>query len=213
MPEDNRMYRVECLNCQRPYDAEQAAECDCLEQPRSLRCPHCAGCFCKAPQKYKTEFWANAPRELWSRRKSLPESAPAANATPAAVMRPLVLFADDDPVGRAIARRVIGALEVGVIVASDGDEALWMAREYQPEIVITDAFMPKLDGREVARIIKDELPKTKVVVISGLYKDPRYKHEAMRDFKVDDYLTKPVSPAALREAVVKQLGDARPPKS
>lgn len=193
------MYNVKCFHCGRLFDAVTAEDCDCIEVTRSLTCPHCNDCFCDAPQRYKTEFWANAPRDLWSRRKSLPE------AIPATLIRPLVLFADDDGISRAIATRVLGAMGLGVIVATNGDEALSMAREHKPELIVTDAFMPKLDGREVARIVKEELPDTKVIVISGLYKDPRYKHEAMKHFKVDDYLTKPVDPGTLRDAVAKNL--------
>lgn len=203
--QDKPVYPVTCFHCRQPYDAVTAADCDCLHLPRSLRCPHCQKCFCDAPQKYKTEFWANAPRELWSRRKSPLEAVPP-GATTEALQRPLVLFADDDAVGRAIAQRVLGAMGLGVIVARNGDEALEMVRTHKPDLLITDAFMPKRDGREVARIVKEELPATKVIVISGLYKDPRYKHEALKQFKVDEYLTKPVDPKQLREAVEKQLG-------
>lgn len=168
MQKEIHMYNVQCFHCGRPFDAVTAEDCDCIELTRSLICPHCHDCFCDAPQRYKTEFWANAPRDLWSRRKALPE------AIPATLVRPLVLFADDDGISRAIAMRVLGAMGLGVIIASNGDEALSMAREHKPELIVTDAFMPKLDGREVARIVKEELPDTKVIVISGLYKDPRY---------------------------------------
>jgi CheY-like chemotaxis protein len=138
-------------------------------------------------------------------RRSLSESKPGDNDPVAGITRPLVLFADDDAVGRAIARRVLDSMGLGVIVAADGQAALALAREYKPELLITDAFMPKLDGRELARTIKEERPATKVIVISGVYKDPRYKHEALKDFKVDDYLTKPVDPASLLRAVQKLL--------
>lgn len=198
-------YQVTCFHCKRSFDALQAFECDCLHHPRSLRCPHCSACFCTATAKYKTDFWANAPLELWSLRRSLPESRPGDNEPAKGIVRPLVLFADDDAVGRAIARRVLDSMGIGVIVAADGREALALAREYKPELLITDAFMPKLDGRELARTVKEEQPATKVIVISGVYKDPRYKHEALKDFKVDDYLTKPVEPDKLMQAVTKLL--------
>lgn len=117
----------------------------------------------------------------------------------------MVLFADDDPTGRAIAARVISALGYGVAVAEDGQQALEIARSYKPDLIITDAFMPRLDGREMGRTIKRELPATKVVVITSVYKDPRYKHEALRDFQVDAYLHKPVNPTELRTTVRKFL--------
>ena len=200
------MYRVTCLSCGRPYDAEKAAECSCLQPVRSYRCPHCAACFCK--DSYKLDaFWRDATSEMWQRRRA---AAPLAHETASDLKRPLVLFADDDPTGRAIATRVIQSLGFGVIVAANGEEALSMAREYRPELIITDALMPRLDGREMGKIVKNELPHTKLVVITSIYKDPRYKYEALKRFAVDEYLPKPISPAALRELVTRHLTIAQP---
>lgn len=200
------MYRVTCPSCGKPYDATKAMECNCLQPVRSYRCPNCAACFCSSQETLDT-FWRDAPPEMWQRRRTRTEASPAAiNETPDTVKRPLVLFADDDPTGRAIATRVIQSLGYGCVVAVNGEEALAMAREYTPELIITDALMPRLDGREMGRIIKAERPATKVVVITSVYKDPRYKYEAMKDFAVDDYLPKPVKPAELRQVVTKHLG-------
>lgn len=138
-------------------------------------------------------------------RERLRTTSDKAGEAPRPLRRPLVLFADDDPTGRAIATRVIESLGFGVVVASNGEEALAVAREHRPQLIVTDALMPKLDGREMGRIVKSELPDTKVVVITSVYKDPRYKHEAFKSFAVDEYLTKPINPAALRALVEKHL--------
>jgi CheY-like chemotaxis protein len=199
------VYPVHCFHCGKPFDAVKAADCDCVKRPRSLCCPHCQRCFCDAPPKYKTAFWPKAPRELWLRRNAPLDAGPA-GATAKELLRPLVLFADDDAVGRTLAEGVIAEMGLGVIVARNGDEALDMARIHKPDLLITDAFMPKRDGREVARIVKKELPATKVIVITALYKNPRYRQEALTQFKVDEYLTKPVDPKQLRAVVEKQLG-------
>jgi CheY-like chemotaxis protein len=200
------MYRVTCSSCGSSYDALTAPECSCLQPVRSVRCPKCSACFCRDAAQLET-FWLNAPPELWSRRLSAANArpAPAAAPSPETLTRPLVLFADDDPTGRAIAARVIESLGYGVILAANGEDALAKAREHQPELIITDALMPRLDGREMGRTVKRELPQTKVVVITSVYKDPRYKYEALRDFAVDDYLKKPVNPAELREVILKHL--------
>lgn len=195
------MYRVTCISCGKPYDAEKAAECSCIQPVRSYRCPNCAACFCRDAQQLDA-FWRDATPEMWQRRRA---STPLATETAGDLKRPLVLFADDDPTGRAIATRVIQSLGYGVIVAANGEEALTIAREHKPELIITDALMPRLDGREMGKIVKSELPQTKLVVITSVYKDPRYKYEAMKDFAVDDYLPKPISPAALRELVTRHL--------
>ena len=205
--EMSAVYKVICPSCGRPYDAMRAADCDCLETVRSFRCPHCAACFCKAPQSFKSIFWAGAPRDLVERRKQQPAVPEGEGTLPAAkdIVRPLVLFAEDDPTARSIAKRVLEAMKCTVITAKDGEEALQLSREYMPDLLITDALMPRIDGREVARIIKAEMPTTRVVVITGVYKDRRYRDEAMYKFKVDDYISKPVTPAELRDIIERFL--------
>lgn len=198
------MYRVNCHSCGSPFDAEVAQECSCLHPVRSFRCPNCNSCFCAAPGDYASKFWADAPTQLWDRRKQR-SVGQEPNAQPDVIQRPMVLFADDDPVGRTIARQVVSTMGLGIAVAEDGDVALNLARTYKPDIIITDALMPKLDGREMARMVKEELPDTKIVVITSVYKDPRYKYEALKTFHVDDYLSKPIKPADLRHVIVKYL--------
>ena len=203
------MYRVTCGSCQKPFDAEKATECSCLQPVRSFRCPHCASCFCTAGKERLADFWRHAPQELWAKRRERTAAAPP-NLPADEIPRPMVLFADDDPTGRAIAARVIASLGFGDALAENGEQALELARDYKPELIITDALMPKLDGREMGRIIKSELPATKIVVITSVYKDPRYRHEALRDFAVDAYLNKPVNPADLRATVTKYLSSGSP---
>ena len=198
------MYRVVCQSCGKPYNAEVASECDCLQPVRSLRCPHCAACFCTAGADALKEFWRHAPASVWKRRLT-PGEAPMEDEPEFDPDRAIVLFADDDPIARAIAARVIRSAGFGVVLAENGKQALDLARRYSPELVITDALMPGLDGREVGKTIKSEMPRTKLVIITSVYKDARYKHEAFRDFGADEYLNKPVSPAQLRDVLRKHL--------
>lgn len=201
------MYRVTCPSCGKAYDAEKAADCHCLQPMRTVQCPHCAACLCNQGKDVFDEFWRNAPPELRARRRA---AAPAVfsdeNEPPETITHPMVMFADDDPTGRAIAKRVVASLGYGVALAKNGEEALAIARLYRPELIITDALMPRLDGREMGRLIKKESPDTKVVVITSVYKDPRYKYEAFRTFGIDEFLTKPINPGDLRAVVQKYLG-------
>lgn len=122
--------------------------------------------------------------------------------------RPTVLIVDDDKLVRLIATKALADADLNVVDAADGVTALQMAQELVPDLVITDALLPRLDGRELARRIKSDpaLSKTKVVVITALYKGTRYKNEAIREFLVDDYLEKPLTPAKLRWIVARMLG-------
>jgi CheY-like chemotaxis protein len=150
------------------------------------------------------EFWKTATPKIRARRPQRP-SAEHHNDPPELVPRPMVLFADDDPIARSIATQVVKNLGFGIVIAGDGETALRLARLYKPELLITDALMPKLDGREVSLTVRQEMPQTKIVVITGVYKDRRYAEEAKRDFAVDEFLQKPLKPGDLRDIVSKYL--------
>jgi CheY-like chemotaxis protein len=207
---DAGTYVAKCHKCQMPFDALQASFCDCLVGERSLACPSCGACFCKAPIAYKSKFWAAAPKQLWERKlnERREEFVPPPNPAPESVTRPLVLVVDDEKDIQRVAIRVIEGLGYGVLLAPNGIEALELVKRYKPDLVLTDALMPKLDGREMARRIKDdaETARVKVVVMTGLYTQIKYQTEAFKAYKVDDYLVKPLDVEQLRGVLEKHIG-------
>lgn len=162
---------VHCLRCQKPYDSVTAQWCNCLSKDRTLQCPNCGGCFCFANHSFKQTFWVGAPAVIWQRKMHEPAAARRVETDPA-LKRPLVLIVDDEPEIRAMAVEVVASLGYGYVVASNGEEGLALAREHRPEVVVTDAFMPKLDGREMCRRIKSEAGcgNPFVVIMTSLYK-------------------------------------------
>ena len=83
--------------------------------------------------------------------------------------------------------------------ASDGELALPMVLKEKPDILITDIRMPFMTGLELSRLVKQELPGTKIVIISG-YDDFEYAKEAIK-VGVTEYLLKPISSAKLLETL------------
>lgn len=81
--------------------------------------------------------------------------------------------------------------------APDGELALPLIRQIQPDLLITDIRMPFMDGLALIELIRKELPKTKVVIISG-YDDFSYAQRAIH-LGVEQYLLKPVSKSKLVE--------------
>jgi len=83
--------------------------------------------------------------------------------------RETILVAEDDPMVRQLAVRILSAAGYQVLAAADGEEALRVFAEHRQGIalVVLDAIMPKLTGHEVCRRIKAQDPSARVVFVSG----------------------------------------------
>lgn len=206
-------YEVRCARCGGRFDALAAPWCRCLVKERSLVCPRCKTCFCKAARPYRETFWAEAPQALWDRKMAEHRQpyAPAPNPPPDRVTRPLVLLVDDEAWILRLARETVVSLGYGVVVAQDGEEGLALAAAYRPDLVLSDALMPKMDGREMCRRIKAD-PATagaKTVVMTSVYKGTAQRYEAMGAFQVDEYLAKPLDEATLAAVLARLLGGGK----
>lgn len=203
-------YEVPCFTCRVHFNAVEADWCSCLAKERTFVCTNCLSCFCKAPPAFKEKFWVEAPPLLFERKTSearrqqggLPPNAPSAE-----VARPLVLTVEDDQEIQAIVHRVCTNLGYGFIHGANGEEGLSLAREYSPELILSDAFMPNLDGREMCRLLKEDptTSRSKAVIMTGLYTDRKYRNEALDYFKVDDYVAKPLAVDDLIKLLKKHL--------
>lgn len=85
--------------------------------------------------------------------------------------------------------------------ASDGELALPLIRREKPDIVITDIRMPFMDGLTLSRLIKEELPDTEIMILSG-HEEFEYAKEGIK-IGVAEYLLKPISSVKLLSAIDK----------
>lgn len=114
-----------------------------------------------------------------------------------------VFLVEDESVIREMLRDKIPWEEYGyefVGEASDGEMALPLIRRTKPHVLITDIKMPFLDGLSLSKIVSSELPKTKIVIISG-YDDFEYARTAL-ELGVAQYLLKPITRMALRKTLL-----------
>lgn len=205
----SKTYPVTCANCRNQFDAMAASWCSCLVTERTLECPHCTECLCKAPLEFKLDFWTEAPQGMWDRR--LLEEGRYLNVNPNPVpslaRRPLVLILDDERPIMSMAAQLIDSLGYGVVTGSNGEEGLALAREYKPDLVLSDALMPRMDGREMCRKIKNDpqFSKTKVIIMTSLSTRPRDRSTAYREFRMDEYLQKPLAYRDLKRVLEKLL--------
>jgi len=84
-----------------------------------------------------------------------------------------------------------------VKTAGDGMKAVDIARKFKPDLVLLDIMMPKMDGVETCRLLREqpELQKTFIVFLTA--RSEEYSEVAAFDVGADDYITKPIKPRAL----------------
>jgi adenylate cyclase len=126
---------------------------------------------------------------------------------------PRILVVDDDPTNVELLRVRLSAQGYEVITAVDGEEALQRARELQPDLVLLDVMMPKLDGISVLKEIKADITLGFIPIILVTAKAETRDIVQGLEAGGDDYLTKPFEHAALVARVrsllrIKELQDA-----
>ena len=99
-----------------------------------------------------------------------------------------VLVVDDEPQITRVLRTVLTSQGYQVQTAGEGESALASFTEWHPELVITDLFMPRMDGLELCKRIR-AVSNVPIIVLS-VKGEERTKVEAL-DLGVDDYVTKP----------------------
>lgn len=130
-----------------------------------------------------------------------------------------ILVVDDEPQITRVLRRTLSAQGYDVQTAGDGEEALEVFRQWNPNLVVTDLSMPIMGGLELCRRIR-KVSQVPVIVLS-VKGEERSKVEAL-DAGADDYITKPFgmeellarvrvvlrrAPASVPEALLVEIGD------
>ena len=120
-----------------------------------------------------------------------------------------VVIADDHAVVRQGIRIVLEEVEglEGVGEAADGNEAIALVAEHDPDVVVLDVNMPGRTGLEVAGKLRDEGRRAGILILS-MHDDPEYVLQAVRA-GADGYVLKDVPPAELRTAIQAILPEIR----
>ena len=118
-----------------------------------------------------------------------------------ATVKRRVLLADDDPALRRLIVTTMGTVDFEVLQAVNGEEALEMARQHHPELVLLDVNMPKLDGFEVCRLLKSEPDTTAIKIVMLTARGTDADRARAQDAGADDYFIKPFSPVQLLNKV------------
>jgi adenylate cyclase len=116
-----------------------------------------------------------------------------------------ILIADDNPDNLEIFRARLAAHGYKILTATDGEEALEIAHESRPEVILLDIMMPKMDGVEVCRRLKEDssLPFMPIIMVTA--KTSSQDVVTALDAGADEYLTKPVDHGSLVARVKSML--------
>ncbi len=104
----------------------------------------------------------------------------------------VVLVVDDSPESLGMLNVALNTQGYTALVALDGLQALAIAEKVPPDVVLLDAMMPEMDGFETCRRLKQVLPNTPIIFMTGLTE----VEDVVKGFEAGgvDYVTKPISP-------------------
>jgi CheY-like chemotaxis protein len=116
-----------------------------------------------------------------------------------------VLIAEDNAVNRELLRELLELRGYTVLEACDGQEALRMIEQAQPELLLLDIGMPVMDGFAVIKNIRENPRLAKLPVVAVTAYAMRGDQERILSSGFDGYLSKPVNPSSLAQELDRVL--------
>ena len=127
-------------------------------------------------------------------------------------MQEKILIVDDDPDILEALSIILEAKGYKVVTAKDGVEGLANLKAENPDLMILDLLMPKMDGFAVCKELQDprwsKFKSVPILILTSVREEAsrrRYELETGLELDVDDYVEKPVSPDILLERVEKLI--------
>ncbi|MCD9085289.1 diguanylate cyclase [Stenotrophomonas sp. SY1] len=121
---------------------------------------------------------------------------------PVTAPRPKILAVDDNPANLLVIRRVLAKLDVDVVEASCGNDALKATLDDEFALVLLDVYMPDINGFEVAEILSQEesTRQTPIIFVTATYADDVHRLKGY-GFGAVDYMAKPLEATILLSKV------------
>jgi two-component system cell cycle response regulator DivK len=135
--------------------------------------------------------------------------SPQASDSPRAGDPPLVLIVDDSEKNRKLAREVLRAAGFRTLEAGRGDEAIAVAAERRPDLILLDLRLPDMHGTEVARKLRGNAETERIAVVALSASPPAVGSERLLARGFDGYLQKPIDVRAFPQQVRRYCGTDR----
>lgn len=124
-----------------------------------------------------------------------------------------ILIADDEAQVREMLEETLEELEdqgVELITAGNGMEALEAIRQHRPELVFLDALMPKMNGLEVCKAVRNQLALRDAHIVMLTTRGQSYENERAEDAGADRLMEKPLDPDEVYDAAITVLRRREP---
>lgn len=128
----------------------------------------------------------------------------ATSAIPGVLLFPRVLIVEDHRFTRQTLFDDITDIGCDTLTAAGAYEALRIAEDKRPDVILLDGLLPQMHGFELARLLRnlDSEYKPRLVLMTAIYKHIRYQNDAKLKYGIDRYIIKPVSKEMLRAVLL-----------
>ncbi|MDF1579721.1 MAG: response regulator [Desulfuromonadales bacterium] len=172
-----------------------------------IECPSCAARYKVKPgktRKLTTSIKCPACEHVFS--ISLADKATVASQETNNAARPKILIVDDSNVFRNILSDILSSLDVNILTAASGNDALQMIAQEHPQLVILDLVLPDISGAVIVQKIKSfrSLSATRFLILSGTIVNDTPTPE-LANCGADAFSSKSFKPEQLRERVAALL--------
>ncbi|HXZ45632.1 MAG TPA: response regulator [Pseudolabrys sp.] len=120
-------------------------------------------------------------------------------------MRQRVLIVEDNDLNMKLFNDLLVAHGYDTLQTKDGVEALALARQHRPDLILMDIQLPEVSGLEVTKWIKEDKSLNMIPIIAVTAFAMKGDREKMRDGGCEDYIAKPISVASFLQTVERFL--------
>lgn len=121
--------------------------------------------------------------------------------------RKKILLVDDSSTALLLARMILQGMSYDVVTARDGVEGLEKARQAKPDLILLDVMMPRMDGIEACKRLRDDPETAAIPIIMVTTRGEEGIAEASYAYGCNEFVTKPVDAAELIAKVRNCLGE------